>query len=139
MWRLYTLHNVWRTLSYITLSKCVHYLICTLLMYKKFYRRCRSDSSISFAFCFGDSGMDCICISIPCKCLYALKSSLLICGYILFACNIMRSCILRIDLLLGLFLVELFCCVSEHGVIVNDAWHVSMVGVKLYGCMSAPP
>jgi hypothetical protein len=39
MWWLYTLHNVWRTLSYITLSKYVHYLICTLLMYKKFYRR----------------------------------------------------------------------------------------------------
>jgi hypothetical protein len=34
MWRLYTLHNVRRTLSYITLSKYVHYLICTLLMYK---------------------------------------------------------------------------------------------------------
>jgi hypothetical protein len=42
MWRLYTLHNVRRTLSYITLSKYVHYLICTLLMYKKFYRRYRS-------------------------------------------------------------------------------------------------
>jgi hypothetical protein len=39
MWRLYTLHNVRRTLSYITLSKCVHYLICRLLMYKKIYRR----------------------------------------------------------------------------------------------------
>jgi tetratricopeptide (TPR) repeat protein len=39
MWRLYTLHNVRRTLSYITLSKYVHYLICALLMYKKFYRR----------------------------------------------------------------------------------------------------
>jgi hypothetical protein len=39
MWRLYTLHNVRRTLSYITLSKYVHYLICTLLMYNKFYRR----------------------------------------------------------------------------------------------------
>jgi hypothetical protein len=35
MWRLYTLHNVRRTLSYITLSKYVHYLICTLLMYNK--------------------------------------------------------------------------------------------------------
>jgi hypothetical protein len=41
MWWLYTLHNVRRTLSYITLSKYVHYLICTLLMYKKFYRRAR--------------------------------------------------------------------------------------------------
>jgi hypothetical protein len=39
MWRLYTLHNVRRTLSCITLSKYVHYLICTLLMYKKFNRR----------------------------------------------------------------------------------------------------
>jgi hypothetical protein len=39
MWRLYTLHNVRRTLSYITLSKYAHYLICTLLMYKKNYRR----------------------------------------------------------------------------------------------------
>jgi hypothetical protein len=42
---------------------------------------------------------------------------------------------LRIDLLLGLFSVELFCCVSENGVIVNDACHVSMVGVKLSGCI----
>jgi hypothetical protein len=75
----------------------------------------------------------------PRKSLYALKSSLLLYVYILFSCNIMRSCILRIDLLLRLFLVELFCCVSEHGVIVNDAWHDSMVGVKLSGCMSAPP
>jgi hypothetical protein len=39
MWRLYTLHNVPRTLSYITLSKYIHYLICTLLIYQKFYRR----------------------------------------------------------------------------------------------------
>jgi hypothetical protein len=31
MWQLYTLHNVRRTLSYITLSKYVHY--------KKNYRR----------------------------------------------------------------------------------------------------
>jgi hypothetical protein len=74
-----------------------------------------------------------------CKCLYALKSFLLLCGYILFACYIMRSCILRIDLFSGWFSVELFCCVSEHGVIVNDAWHVSMVGVKLSGSISAPP
>jgi hypothetical protein len=46
---------------------------------------------------------------------------------------------LRMDLFCGLFLAELFRCVLEHGVIVNDAWHVSIVGVKLYGFMSAPP
>jgi hypothetical protein len=46
---------------------------------------------------------------------------------------------LRIDLFCGLFLAEMFRCVSEHGVIVNDAWHVSIVGVKFSGCMSAPP
>jgi hypothetical protein len=50
----------------------------------------------------------------------------------------MRSCMLRMDLFCGLFLAEMFRCVSEHGVIVNDAWHVSIVGVKLSGCMSAP-
>jgi hypothetical protein len=36
MWYFYTLHDVLSTLPYITLSKCVHYLFCTLLMYKIF-------------------------------------------------------------------------------------------------------
>jgi hypothetical protein len=57
----------------------------------------------------------------------------------LFACKITRSCMLRMDLFCWLFLAEMFRYVSEHGVIVNDAWHVSIVGVKLSGCMSAPP
>jgi hypothetical protein len=43
------------------------------------------------------------------------------------------------DLFFGLFLAELFRCVSEHGVMVNDAWHVSIVGVNLSGCISAHP
>jgi hypothetical protein len=73
----------------------------------------RSDSSISCAFCFGDLGMECICISIQCRCVYALKSSLLLCGNIVFAWSITRSCILRIDVLLWVFLVEVLCCVSE--------------------------
>jgi hypothetical protein len=40
------------------------------------------------------------------------------------------------DLFCGLFLAEVFGCVLEHGIIVNDAWHVSIIGVKLSGCMS---
>jgi hypothetical protein len=50
----------------------------------------------------------------------------------------MRSCMLRMDLFCGLFLAELFHCMWEHGVIVNDAWHVSIVDVKLSGYISAP-
>jgi hypothetical protein len=46
---------------------------------------------------------------------------------------------LRMDLFCVLFAAEMFCCVLEHDVIVNDVWHVSIVGVKLSGCMSAPP
>jgi hypothetical protein len=73
----------------------------------------RSDISISCAFCFVYLGTDCICITIPCKCLYALKSSLLFCGNILFACSIKRSCILRIYVCLEVFSAEVFLCVSE--------------------------
>jgi hypothetical protein len=51
----------------------------------------------------------------------------------------LASIMLRMGLFSGLFLAELFRCVSEHGVIANDAWHVSIVGVKLSGCMYAPP
>jgi hypothetical protein len=83
--------------------------------------------------------MECICISMPCKCLYALKSYLWLCGYMWFACKITISCMLRMDLFHVVLSAELFCCVSEGAVVVKDVWHVYMVGVKLSGCMSATP
>jgi hypothetical protein len=65
----------------------------------------------------------------PCKCLYALKSSLLFCGNMLFAWSITRSCILRIDLLLCVFSVEvLFCFVLQ-----NDGHHVLMSLLMILG------
>jgi hypothetical protein len=33
----------------------------------------------------------------------------------------------------------MFCCVLEGDVVVKDVWYVYMVGVKLSGCMFAPP
>jgi hypothetical protein len=56
-----------------------------------------------------------------------------------FVCQIMRSCMLRMDLFCVVLSSEMFCCVSEGNVVVKDVWHVYMVGVKLSGCMSAPP
>jgi hypothetical protein len=43
------------------------------------------------------------------------------------------------DLCRVVLLAKRCCCVSEDDVVVNDAWHVYMVGVKVYGCMFAPP
>jgi hypothetical protein len=46
---------------------------------------------------------------------------------------------LRMDCCRVVLLAKRCCCVSEDDVAVNDAWHVSMVGVKVSGCMLAPP
>jgi hypothetical protein len=56
-----------------------------------------------------------------------------------FASKIMRSCMLSMDLFCVVLSAEMFCCVSEVDVVVEDVWHVYMGGVKLSGCMSAPP
>jgi hypothetical protein len=46
---------------------------------------------------------------------------------------------LRMDCYRGVLLAKRCCCVLEDDVAVNDAWHVSMVGVKVSGCMFSPP
>jgi hypothetical protein len=46
---------------------------------------------------------------------------------------------LRMDFFRVVLSAEMLCCVSEGDVVVKDIWHVSMVGVKLSGCMFAPP
>jgi hypothetical protein len=42
------------------------------------------------------------------------------------------------DLFCVVFSAEMFRCVSEDDVIVKDVLHVSMVGVKLSGCILLP-
>jgi hypothetical protein len=105
---------------------------------------CRLDNPISWAFCFGGFGMECICMSMPCKCVYALKSSLLFYGNMLLAWRIKRSCMLSMDLLLWVFSLDglsniLECFSSYVDVIVIDSWHVLRFGGKLSGCISTPP
>jgi hypothetical protein len=43
------------------------------------------------------------------------------------------------DLFCVVFSAEMVCCVLEGDIVVKDVWHVAIVGVKLSGCMSAPP
>jgi hypothetical protein len=46
-----------------------------------------------------------------------------------YRCHVM----LKMDLFCVLFSAEMFRCVSEHEVIVNDVWHVYIVGFKFSG------
>jgi hypothetical protein len=73
----------------------------------------------------------------PCKCFYALKSSLLFCGNTLFAWSITRSCILRINLLLCVFSVEkLFCLQNDgHHVLMSLLTILGMFQCLVLGCL----
>jgi hypothetical protein len=68
-------------------------------------------------------------MSMPCKCLYALKSSLLFCGNMLLAWRITRSFMLSNDLLLVVFSSDdvsdvTYFVSSLVDAVVIDSWHV---------------